>query len=32
MNEKYKYIVIGAGIAGLHVGALLSQLGKVSLA
>ena len=29
MNEKYKYIVIGAGIAGLHIGALLSQHRKV---
>ncbi len=26
---KYKYIIIGAGIAGLHIGALLSQHGKV---
>jgi phytoene dehydrogenase-like protein len=25
----YKYIIIGAGIAGLHIGALLSQHGKV---
>ncbi len=29
MIEKYDYIVIGAGIAGLHIGALLSQHGKV---
>ena len=29
MIKKYDYIVIGAGIAGLHIGALLSQHGKV---
>lgn len=29
MNEKFDYIIIGAGIAGLHIGALLSQHGKV---
>ena len=29
MNNDFKYIVIGAGIAGLHIGALLSQNGKV---
>lgn len=29
LNEEYQYIVIGAGIAGLHIGALLSQHGKV---
>ncbi len=28
MSEQYKYIVIGAGIAGIHIGALLSQHGK----
>lgn len=25
MKKEYKYIIIGAGIAGLHIGALLSQ-------
>ena len=29
MGNQYKYIIIGAGIAGLHIGALLSQHGKV---
>ena len=29
MKKEYKYIIIGAGIAGLHIGALLSQHGKV---
>ena len=29
MSKSYKYIVIGAGIAGLHIGALLSNYGKV---
>lgn len=28
MSEKYNYIVIGAGISGLHIGALLSRYGK----
>jgi len=28
LTENYKYIVIGGGIAGLHIGALLSQHGK----
>ncbi|MFX0073016.1 MAG: phytoene desaturase family protein [Candidatus Hermodarchaeota archaeon] len=29
MIEHYEFIVIGGGIAGLHIGALLSQHGKV---
>ena len=29
MPNQYQYIIIGAGIAGLHIGALLSQHGKV---
>jgi len=29
MNKKYNYIIIGGGISGLHLGALLSQHGKV---
>jgi phytoene dehydrogenase-like protein len=29
MNNSYDYIIIGAGIAGLHLGALLSQHGTV---
>ncbi|MBD3193632.1 MAG: FAD-dependent oxidoreductase [Candidatus Lokiarchaeota archaeon] len=28
-NEKFDFIIIGGGIAGLHIGALLSQHGKV---
>ncbi|MFO8018685.1 MAG: FAD-dependent oxidoreductase [Promethearchaeia archaeon] len=29
MEKKYDYIIIGGGIAGLHIGALLSQHGEV---
>ncbi|MBD3256106.1 MAG: FAD-dependent oxidoreductase [Candidatus Lokiarchaeota archaeon] len=28
MNKKFKYIIVGGGIAGLHIGALLSQHGR----
>ncbi|MHA1343463.1 MAG: NAD(P)-binding protein, partial [Promethearchaeota archaeon] len=28
MSEKFKYIIIGGGISGMHIGALLSQHGK----
>jgi|GEM_PF-1002041 len=29
MTDEFDYIIIGAGIAGMHIGALLSQHGKV---
>jgi phytoene dehydrogenase-like protein len=31
MSEKIRFLIIGAGISGLHIGALLSRYGNVKI-